>query len=185
MSGLTLLGVSMTTAWVTFILLGAWLTEYLRVERQSVLWLSAALTGINVAGSGIGRVVGGMVTKQGRERLAIIWFYGLVTVLAVCMFFPAPLTVILTLAFFVVAVTSMGFAPTVRLTHQIAGSGLQGTAMGYVLTLGMVFGSLFPPLFGWLVEISGSFLMGFLVVVACPLAGFLAMLRFHSRTESR
>ncbi|MFQ5693998.1 MAG: nitrate/nitrite transporter, partial [Nitrospinota bacterium] len=57
LAALSLLGVCMSAAWGTFIVLGAWLTEYLVVARESAFWLGSVLTGINVAGSGLGRIL--------------------------------------------------------------------------------------------------------------------------------
>ncbi|MFQ5914559.1 MAG: nitrate/nitrite transporter [Nitrospinota bacterium] len=182
LSALSLLGVGMGAAWGTFIVLGAWLTEYLMVARESAFWLSAVLTGINVAGSGLGRILGGVAARPGREGRAVVWFYVLVTVTAAGLMAPSPLFMILALAFGVVTISSMGFAPILRLSIQVSGPGLQGTAVGYVLALGMLIGSVLPTLFGWLVEVSGSFAVGFSVVLASPLAGLAAMLRFQLRS---
>ncbi len=182
MADLGWLGLSMATAWVTFIVLGAWLTEYLMVKRQGLFWLSSVLTGITVAGSGIGRLLGGVAARPGRERRAILWFYGLAIVMAAGLLLPTPVPVILTLAFLVGTLSSMGFAPTIRLSIQASGPGLQGTAVGFILALGMFLGAALPTLFGWVVEMTGSFALAFGVVLALPLAGFLAMLRFQSRS---
>ena len=46
----------------------------------------------------------------------------------------------------------------------------------------MFLGAALPTLFGWVVERTGSFALAFGVVLALPLAGFLAMLRFQSRS---
>lgn len=182
MADLGWLGVSMATAWVTFIVLGAWLTEYLMVKRQGLFWLSSVLTGITVAGSGIGRLLGGVAARPGREGRAVLWFYGLAIVMAAGLLLPTPVPVILTLAFLVGTLSSMGFAPTIRLSIQVSGPGLQGTAVGFILALGMFLGAALPTLFGWVVEMTGSFALAFGVVLALPLAGFLAMLRFQSRS---
>ena len=178
---LVLLGVGMTAAWATFIVLGAWLTEYLMVAQRSAFWLSSVLTGINVAGSGIGRILGGAVARPGRETRAVLWFYFIVIAAAAALLFSSSVIVILTLAALVAMVSSMGFAPLMRLAIQVGGPRLQGTAVGLVLALGMLIGSVLPTLFGWVVGVTGSFTMGFLVVLAAPLTGFLAMLRFQSR----
>lgn len=176
---LTLLGVCMSTAWATFVVVGAWLTEYLMVERQGIFWLSAVLAGINMAGSGIGRAMGGVAARPGNEGRALVWFYGAVLLAAAGLLVPAPLPVTLLLAFLVVTLSSMGFAPTIRLAVQDSRPGLQGTAVGYVLALGMILGSPQPSIFGWLVGVSGSFIVGFLLILASPLAGILAIIGFR------
>ena len=51
--------------------------------------------------------------------------------------------------------------------------------MGYVLALGMILGSPQPSIFGWLVGVSGSFTVGFLLILASPLAGILAIIGFR------
>ncbi|MBI2881558.1 MAG: MFS transporter [Candidatus Tectomicrobia bacterium] len=181
MGALSLLGVSMAAAWGTFVVLGAWLTEYLVVAREGALWLSSVLTGINVAGSGLGRILGGVVAKPGRESRAILWFYAIVIATAAGMTLPAGLPVLLTLGFLVVTAASMGFAPSIRLCIQVSEPALQGTAVGYLLALGMVLASSLPTVFGWVVEATGSFAAGFGVVVAAPAAGLLAMLRVQAR----
>ena len=84
-------------------------------------------------------------------------------------------------SFKIAMVSSMGFAPSMRLAIQVGGPRLQGTAVGFVLALGMLIGSFLPTLFGWVVGLTGSFTMGFLVVLAAPVIGFLAMLRFQYR----
>ncbi len=178
---LTLLGICMSTAWATFVVLGAWLTEYLMVERQSIFWLSAVLTGINMAGSGIGRAMGGIATKPGKEGQVLFWFYGAVFLAAAGLLIPAPLIVTLILSFLVITLSSMGFAPTIRLTVQDSHPGLQGTAVGYVLALGMILGSPQPSIFGWLVETSGSFTVGFLLILASPLAGVMAIIGYRRK----
>ncbi|MFQ5691874.1 MAG: hypothetical protein ACE5IM_02355, partial [Nitrospinota bacterium] len=116
---------------------------------------------------------------------AVLWFYGVSAAAAAGLLIPAGLPVVLVLALAVVTVSSMGFAPSIRLGVQVSGPGLQGTAVGYILALGMVIGSVLPTLFGWLVETTGSFAVGFLVVLASPLAGFLAMWRLRTSLPRR
>jgi MFS family permease len=183
-AALSLLGIAMSAAWGTFVVLGTWLTEYLIVEKTSAFWLSAMLTGINVAGSGIGRILGGVVTRPEREGQAILWYYGVAIAMAGVLLLPLPLPAILTLAFLAVTLTSMGFAPSIRLSVQLGGPNMQGTAVGYVLALGMLISSSLPALFGWLVQLSGSFALGLFVVLATPAVGFLAIWRFLLRSVS-
>jgi nitrate/nitrite transporter NarK len=154
------------------------------VAQRSAFWLSSVLTGINVAGSGLGRILGGATARPGRETRAVLRFYVLVIAAAAALLFSSSVVVILTLAALVAMVSSMGFAPLMRLAIQVGGPRLQGTAVGFVLALGMLIGSVLPTLFGWVVGLTGSFTMGFLVVLAAPLTGFLAMLRFQSRCAS-
>ena len=184
-SALSLLGVAMSAAWGTFVVLGTWLTEYLIVEKMGAFWQSAMLTGINVAGGGIGRILGGVVTRPDKESQAILWYYGVAIATIGVLLLPVPFPAILIMAFLAVTLTSMGFAPSIRLSAQVGGSNMQGTAVGFVLALGMLISSSLPALFGWLVQLSGSFTLGLLVLLATPAIGLLAIWRFllHSPSD--
>ena len=157
---------------------------YLKETRGiSAYWASQALA-LTQAGGMVGRVGWGVISDRlfhGARKVVLMWI-GFLSV-ALTFFLGAlpaatSLWVILPLIFFA-GVCMVGYqGVSYALIAEIAGKAKTGAALGVVITfnsIGTIFGT---PLFGYLVDITGSYSTAWEALALAILAGILALLFF-------
>ena len=144
---------------------------------------------ITMAGGACGRLMWGLVSDLllGRRRVVVLAIVGALTcaTLALMTRLPsdAPMGLIAGLVF-LVGITAFGWtAVWVVFAAELAGPALTGTTLGFSATIIGVATMLVPPLFGLVVDQTGSYDMGWWMLVG--LAGTGTMVLAFLRPQSR
>lgn len=161
------------------------LVSYLVLFFREDLHMSAGgaggLLAVAMAGGAVGRLCWGMVSElllRGRHLglLASVSTVAVVT-LAFLALLPSdtPLVLVSVLVFIVGASTVGRSGLMVVIIAELAGPGLTGTAMGFFSTIGIFGGVGFIPLFGFLVDHTGSYAIAWWMTAAQTGAGALLL----------
>lgn len=139
----------------------------------------------------IGRIFWGIVSDRvfGGKRKAALFAVGLVTaIVPVAMAFVGPQTKLWELGLVVIA---FGFSAIgwngvyVALLSEVAGKETSGTVVGWGLTVIQVGVFVFPPLFGLIVDLSGSYRMSWLALSGLICLGLIILTRVSEAPESQ
>lgn len=164
---------------------------YLKEERGlSPYWASQALA-LTQFGGMVGRVGWGVVSDRlfhGARKVVLLWIgftsVGLTFALG-ALPGAAPLAFVL-LLIFLAGVCMVGYqGVSYALIAEIAGSGRTGAALGIVLTFNSVGTIIGTPLFGYLVDVTGSYAAAWIALAAMILIGIVAMLLFLEEPKAR
>ncbi|HEY2921030.1 MAG TPA: MFS transporter [Candidatus Binatia bacterium] len=149
----------------------------------SSYWASQALAVIQF-GAMIGRVGWGLVSDRlfgGRRKVVLVLIGAISIMLCLAMGFMSPGTpaVLLLLVIFLAGLCMVGFqGVSYALIGELAGPAQTGAALGLVITvnsLGTIFGN---PLFGYLVDRSGSYSIAWQSLAGVILVGIAALMVF-------
>jgi MFS family permease len=149
----------------------------------SAYWASQALAFTQVGGMG-GRIGWGIVSDRlfhGRRKvvLVLIGFLSVALTLALGLIPSTTSLVLLLLLIFLSGICMVGYqGVSYALIGEIAGKARTGSALGMVITLnslGAIFGT---PLFGYLVDVTGSYSVAWLALAMAILLGILALFFF-------
>ena len=177
------------TGWSIGRILGTYLVLFLKEDLGMSPVVGGTMLAVALAGSTVGRVSWGLLSDlllRGRrvELLAFVSILGAVSV-ALLTWLPsdASTATVAALVFFIGA-TGLGWSGlwTVLLA-EIAAPELVGTAIGFAIAIHSVLGFVVAPLFGFIVDRTGSYDMGWWLVVAMSGAGTLLL--FFMRPQSR
>ena len=143
--------------------------------------LGGVMLAVAMAGSVVGRVGWGVASDlllRGRrvEILGFVNILGAVSV-ALLVWLPSNASVGLVAALvFFIGATGLGWSGLwTALLAESAGPDLVGTAIGFAITIHSVFGFVVAPLFGFIVDRTGSYDMGWWLVVAMSGGGTLLL----------
>ena len=141
----------------------SYLVLFAREEQAMSAGLAGAVLAVYMAGGVTGRLAWGIVSDRflGGRRVPLLAFLGIMGVVSLAFLALLPanssLVVVLVLAFLVGSAV-LGRSPVqVVLQSELVGPALTGTAMGFNTTLGRIGTLGFPPLFGLLVDHTGSY----------------------------
>jgi len=159
------------------------------VMKLSSYWASQALAVIQL-GAMIGRIGWGIVSDRlfgGRRKIVLVLVGILSVMLSLGMDFmtPAtPLILVLSMIFFA-GLCMVGFqGVSYVLIGELAGAAQTGAALGLVITansVGTIFGT---PLFGYLVDRTGSYSLAWQALAGVVLLGILALIFFLKEPRS-
>jgi MFS family permease len=164
---------------------------YLKETRGlSPYWASQALA-LTQFGGMVGRVGWGVVSDRlfhGARKVVLLWIgFSSVAFTFALGALPgaAPLALTLVLIF-LAGVCMVGYqGVSYALIAEIAGSGRTGAALGVVLTFNAVGTIIGTPLFGYLVDVTGSYATAWMTLAAMILVGIVAMLLFLEEPKTR
>jgi ACS family hexuronate transporter-like MFS transporter len=159
----------------------------------SAYWASQALAIVQFGGM-IGRIGWGIVSDRlfrGRRKAVLVLIGVLSVLLSLTMSFMTPATprIILLSMIFLAGLCMVGFqGVSYALIGELAGAARTGAALGLVITansLGTIFGT---PLFGYLVDRTGSYTVAWQALGGVVFVGIVALILFlreHRIAESR
>jgi MFS transporter, ACS family, hexuronate transporter len=164
---------------------------YLKETRGlSPYWASQALA-LTQLGGMIGRVGWGVVSDRvfhGARKVVLVLIGFISTALTLTLgILPggASLWAVLPLIFFA-GVCLVGYqGVSYALTAEIAGHGRTGAALGLLITFNSVGTIIGTPLFGYLVDVTGTYAAAWSALAAVILSGILAMLFFLEEPRTR
>ena len=169
------------------------LETYLVLFFKEELEMSSVAAGtglaVTMAGGLVGRVSWGLISDVlvGGRRIGVLAVIGLLTGVSTALLTAltpgTPLALVLALAFFL-GVAAMGWiGPAAILVAELAGPGLTGTAVGLMGGVDRIGSLAIAPLFGWIVDRTGSYDLGWWMIVG--LSGvallLLAILEYRVR----
>jgi MFS family permease len=163
---------------------------YLKETRGfSPYWASQALA-LTQAGGMIGRVGWGVVSDRlfhGKRKVVLLWigFFSVGLTFALgALPGTTSLWIILSLIF-LAGVCMVGYqGVSYALIAEIAGGARTGAALGIVITFNSVGTIIGTPLFGYLVDVTGSYATAWEALAAAILVGILALLFFLKEPRS-
>jgi sugar phosphate permease len=166
---------------------------YLVLFQTEVLHMSSFVAGtslaVSMAGAAVGRVGWGVVSDLflGGRRIGLLMVVSVLSAASVALMTAlsrdTPLALVLALVFFMGA-TAMGWTGlTGTLVAELAGPGATGTAIGLASTIIRIGPLLATPAFGWTVDRSGSYDMGWWIVVGLSGLAVLLLLLLGSRVR--
>lgn len=164
---------------------------YLKETRGlSPYWASQALA-LTQLGGMIGRVGWGVVSDRlfhGARKVVLLLIGFISTALTLSLGLLSggvSLWVVLPLIFFA-GVCLVGYqGVSYALTAEIAGHGRTGAALGLLITFNSIGTIIGTPLFGYLVDVTGTYAAAWSALAAVILAGILAMLFFLEEPRTR
>lgn len=164
---------------------------YLKEARGlTPYWASQALA-LTQFGGMVGRVGWGVVSDRlfhGARKVVLLWIgFSSVGFTFALGALPgaAPLVLVL-LLIFLAGVCMVGYqGVSYALIAEIAGSGRTGAALGVVLTFNSIGTIVGTPLFGYLVDVTGSYATAWIALAAMILVGIVAMLLFLEEPKTR
>ena len=169
------------TGWSIGRIFGAYLVLFLKEDLGMSPVLGGVMLAVAMAGSVVGRVGWGVASDlllRGRrvEILGFVNILGAVSV-ALLVWLPSNASVGLVAALvFFIGATGLGWSGLwTALLAESAGPDLVGTAIGFAITIHSVFGFVVAPLFGFIVDRTGSYDMGWWLVVAMSGGGTLLL----------
>ena len=171
------------------------LLSYLVLFLKESLEMSSVVAGsgmaVALAGGGLGRVGWSLFSDLvlGGRRVATMTFIGILSVVSIVAMTllptDAPLAVVLVLVF-VVASVSLGIsAMRVIFLAELVGPDLTATAMGFVSTISHVGGIVFAPLFGLIVDRTGSYDLAWWMIAGVAGAGTLLLATLSPQARRR
>lgn len=169
------------TGWSIGRIFGTYLVLFLKEDLGMSPVVGGTMLAVALAGSTVGRVGWGLASDlllRGRrvEMLGLINILGAVSV-ALLIWLPsnASIGMVAVLVFFIGA-TGLGWSGLwTTLLAERAAPDLVGTAIGFAIAIHSVLGFVVAPLFGFIVDRTGSYDMGWLLVVAMSAAGTLLL----------
>ena len=171
------------------------LVSYLVLFSREHLSMSAGgaaglliVTQVSGAGGRIGWVLVNDMLPRGRLALSLA-FVGVLA--GVCMAFlaliPSDASLVVVLALmFAVGVTAFGFSGlNALLISELAGPGLTGTAFGFTVMIGQAGGFGIPPLFGLIVDQTGSYSMAWWMMAGVTVIGSVMLVFVRPQPRQR
>lgn len=164
---------------------------YLKETRGlSPYWASQALA-LTQLGGMIGRVGWGVVSDRlfhGARKIVLLLIGFISTALTLTLgLLPGGVSLwAVLLLIFLAGVCLVGYqGVSYALTAEIAGQGRTGAALGLLITFNSIGTIIGTPLFGYLVDITGTYAAAWRALAAVILAGILAMLFFLEEPKGR
>jgi MFS family permease len=144
--------------------IGTWISSYLIAFRSGELWLRrAGLIGAVVIGiSALGRLLGAFLTRVIKPHKVILLSLLALGPSYVLLGFCGGFSVIIILFILIALLSTVTFGPVFNLTYQIISPASAGRAIGLVNFIACMGALTFPVVFGYLIDLTGSFRYAFL-----------------------
>lgn len=156
----------------------------------SPYWASQALA-LTQAGAMIGRTGWGVVSDRlfgGRRKIVLIWIGVLSVILFTALSFMGRDSsyVLLMMILFLSGVCIVGYqGVSYALIGEIAGKAKTGAGLGIMITINAAAATLGTPVFGYIVDRTGSYPIGWQILAAAIFVGMLSMGSLLKETEAR
>lgn len=172
--------------------IGTWISSYLIAFRPGEFWLrTAGLLGALVIGiSALGRLLGGVVTRIIQPRKVILLSLLALGPSYILLGFYGEFRIAVILFILIALLSTVTFGSVYYLTYQIVPPGSAGRAIGLVTFIACLGALIFPIVFGYLMDLTGSFRSSFLFLSLLAISAlgpsiWLRDYKGHTTTRSR
>lgn len=181
-------GAALTGVWVV---MASYLVLFLKEAMGESAGVAGGLFSVVLAGATVGRIFWGVISDVvlHRRRVATLAMIGILSVgiTALLAWLPSDVNVGLLglVLFFLGGITLSWTGLWPILIAELVGPELTGTAMGFASTIQRITSFGIAPLFGWIVDSTDSYALGWWMAAGVAGIGTLSLALLHPQTRSR
>jgi nitrate/nitrite transporter NarK len=171
---LYVLGLAHCLSYGVFMSLAAWITVFLWKQHGIGLEWAGPLSAVFAISGVLARSTGGKLSV-GRERLIIIAACVITSVLVFLLPIVPGVVAALVVAVILGWFANMAFGPIFGYYTLVSPKPVSGREFGVINFVGNIGALVFPPLIGYALDSSGSFVEGLAIIAACGIVGSLVV----------